>query len=183
MPASALAAIFQKARRFEEILAIYFKFARSIQSIRQNHAIEHATIHLLAARFQRVALAGLSDPWGFTLYGRVPKEAVEEAVGEALRRLKAGEEEIAYHPNCGTNLTTSIFLATAAALVGSAGRRRSLFDKATTTTGLVTLALLIAGPLGMRLQRLTTSAAVDGVGLAKIVPVGEAHRITFKRSG
>ena len=162
MPANAVVAVFQKTRR--------------------HHAIEHATIHLLAARFPRVTLGGLSDPWGFTLFGRVPREAVEDAVGEALLRLKAGEEEIAYHPNCGTSLTAKVLLATTAAIVGSAGSRRTLLEKVTVTAGLVTLGLLIAGPLGMRLQRLTTSAAVDGLGLAEIVPVGEAHRVTFSSS-
>ncbi len=154
-----------------------------LKRIRQHHAIEHATIHLLAARYPRVALAGLSDPWGFTLYGRVPEEAVEQAVGEALQRLQAGEEEIAIHPNCGTNFTTSIFLATAAALISTAGHRRTFLDKVTSTAGLVTLALLIAGPLGMRLQRFTTSAAVGDRWLAQITPVAigsrQAHRITF----
>ena len=106
---------------------------------------------------------------------------VEEAVGEALQRLQAGEEEIAFHPNCGTNLTTSIFLITAAALIGSAGNRRTFLERVTITTGMVTLAVLVAGPLGMRLQRVTTSAAVDGLSLANIAPVRDAHRITFNR--
>jgi len=153
-----------------------------LQQTRRHHAIEHATIHLLAARYPRVTLGGLSDPWGFTLFGRVSRESVEDAVCEALLRLKAGEEEMAFHPNCGTSLTTRILLATAAAIIGSAGSRRTLFEKVTLTTGLVTLGLLIAGPLGMRLQRLTTSAAVDCLGLADIVPVGEAHRVTFSSS-
>ena len=157
--------------------------AAIFQQTRKHHAIEHATIHLLAARYPPIALAGLSDPWGFTLYGRVSSQAIEEAVGEALRRLQAGEEEIAFHPNCGTNLTTSVFLVTAASLLGSAGNRRTALEKATITAALVTIALLVAGPLGMRLQRLTTSDAVDSLRLAKIVPVGEAHRITFNHSG
>ena len=154
-----------------------------LQRTRQHHAIEHATIHLLAARYPRTALAGLSDPWGFTLYGHVSVEAIEQAVGEAIQRLQAGEREIAIHPNCGTNLTTSILLASAAALIGSAGRSRTLLDKVTITIGLVTLALLIAEPLGMRLQRFTTSAAVGDRWPAQITPVsigrGQAYRITF----
>ena len=177
----ALAASLQQTRQFDDILAFCSQIARSIQNTRQNHAVEHATIHLLAARFPGIALAGLSDPWGFTLYGQVSWEAIEEAVREALRRLKAGEEEIALHPNCGTNLTTSISLVTAAALIGTGGRR-PLLSKLTLTAALVTVALLCAGPLGMRLQRFTTSAAVGGLGLAKIVPLGRAHRITFNRS-
>jgi hypothetical protein len=160
--------------------------AAILKQTRQHHAIEHATIHLLSARFPRVALAGLSDPWGFTLYGHVTRDAIDEAVGEALQRLQAGQEALAIHPNCGTNLTTSIFLATAAALIGSAGKRRTLLDKMTVTIGLVTLALLIAEPLGMRFQRYTTCAAVGDRGLAQITPLAvggrQAHRITFLTS-
>ena len=93
--------------------------AAVLQQTRQHHAIEHATIHLLAARFPRRVFAGMSDPWGFTLYGQLSSEAIEEAVGEAIQRLQNGEEELAFHPNCGTNLTVSILLVTAAAFLGS----------------------------------------------------------------
>lgn len=190
-------------------------FAAILQQTRQHHAIEHATIHLLAARFPRRVFAGMSDPWGFTLFGQLSGEAIEEAVGEALQRLQAGERELAFHPNCGTNLTTTILLVTAAALLGNVDWRRShlhpsdeahplgtagnlasprrqpgrrqtggsnsFLDKLTMTTGLITLALLLSGPLGMRLQRLTTLSAVDNRGPANVVPVrrGQAHRITF----
>ena len=192
-------------------------FAAILQRTRQHHAIEHATIHLLAARFPHLVLAGMSDPWGFTLFGHLSREAIEDAVAEALRRLQAGEEKLAYHPNCGTNLTTSILLVTAAALLGSIdwrhshlrppegapsldtegqpavserlsgrraiGRSRSLLDRITMTAGLMTLALLVSGPLGMRLQRLTTLTTVGDRELAKVVPVGDgrAYRITFAK--
>ena len=51
------------------------------------------------------------------------------------------------------------------------------------TAGLMTLALLVSGPLGMRLQRLTTLTTVGDRELAKVVPVGDgrAHRITFAK--
>ena len=97
--------------------------AAILQQTRQHHAIEHATIHLLAARFPRRVMAGMSDPWGFTLFGQLSTEAIEEAVEEAIQRLQDGEEELAFHPNCGTNFTTTILLATAAAFLGSVGWR------------------------------------------------------------
>ena len=51
------------------------------------------------------------------------------------------------------------------------------------TAGLMTLALLVSGPLGMRLQRLTTLATVGNRGLDKVVPVagGQAYRITLAK--
>lgn len=189
--------------------------AAVLQQTRQHHAIEHVTIHLLAARFPRRVFAGMSDPWGFTLYGQLSGEAIEEAVGEAIQRLQDGEEELAFHPNCGTNLTASILLVTAAAFLGSLdwrnsqlrppegtfplgeegnpaaraespvrrrpGRGRSLLDRMTVTAGLMTLALLVSTPLGMRLQRLTTLTAIGNRVLAQVVPLkrGQAYRVTF----
>ncbi len=192
--------------------------AAILQQTRQHHAIEHATIHLLAARFPRRVFAGMSDPWGFTLYGQLSSEAIEEAVGEAIQRLQDGEEELAFHPNCGTNLTTSILLVTAAAFLGGIdwrsshlhpsaetpplgeegnpvaretspmrnkpGSGRTLLDRMTVTAGLMTLALLVSTPLGMRLQRLTTLASIGNRVLERVVPVrrGHAYRVTFAES-
>lgn len=189
--------------------------AAILQQTRQHHAIEHATIHLLTASHPRRVIAGMSDPWGFTLYGRLSSDAIEEAVGEAVQRLQNGEEHLAIHPNCGTNFTTSIVLVTAAAFLGSFSLRDSHrgiegsagplntaeqpagddrpterhqpgvsslpLDRMTWTAGLMTLALLIARPLGMRLQRLTTRVPTGDLGHAKVVTVrrGQAHRITF----
>ncbi|MDE0632493.1 MAG: DUF6391 domain-containing protein [Caldilineaceae bacterium] len=187
--------------------------AAVLQQTRQHHAIEHATIHLLAARFPRRVFAGMSDPWGFTLYGQLSSEAIEEAVGEAIQRLQDGEEELAFHPNCGTNLTASILLVTAAAFLGSLDWRnsqlhppkgtcpleeegspaartespvrrrpgRSLLDRMTVTAGLMTLALLVSTPLGMRLQRLTTLTNIGDRVLARVIPLkrGQAYRVIF----
>lgn len=145
---------------------------RAVKRTRQRHAIEHATIHLLSARFPRVVVAGLSDPWAFNLYGRLPREAIELAVGEALLRLQAGEKEIAIHPNCGTSFLTSVLLATGAALVGAAGNRRSLVERTAVAAGLIAFALLLATSLGLRFQRLTTSGSVGALGLVKVEPQG-----------
>lgn len=189
--------------------------AAVLQQTRQHHAIEHATIHLLAARFPRRVFAGMSDPWGFTLYGQLSSDAIEEAVGEAIQRLQDGEEELAFHPNCGTNLTAAILLVTAAAFLGSVDWRNShlpspagtfpsgeeespadrdaspvrrkpgggkpFLDRITVTAGLMTLALLVSTPLGMRLQRLTTLTNIGNRVLAQVSPVkrGQAYRVTF----
>ncbi|MCY3709806.1 MAG: DUF6391 domain-containing protein [Caldilineaceae bacterium] len=187
--------------------------AAVLRQTRQHHAIEHATIHLLAARFPRRVFAGMSDPWGFTLYGQLSGEAIEEAVGEAIQRLQDGEEELAFHPNCGTNLTASILLVTAAAFLGSIDWRnpqlrlpkgtfplgeegspaartespvrrrpgRPLLDRMTVTAGLMTLALLVSTPLGMRLQRLTTLTNIGDRVLARVIPLkrGQAYRVIF----
>ena len=154
-----------------------------VRRTRQHHALEHATIHLLAARHPYVSLAGLSDPLGFTLFGGVATEDVRQAAQEALLRLQAGESNLAIHPNCGTNLVTSVVLATAAAFLGSAGQNRRWLERMTTTGFLVLAALFLAGPLGMHFQRYTTLADVGDRFLLSVEAIstgpGQAHRITF----
>ncbi len=153
--------------------------ASILRRTRQHHAIEHATIHLLAARHPHVAIAGISDPWGFTLYGNVDVEDVRQAVSEAMLRLQAGEKGLAIHPNCGTNLTTTLVLATTAALLGTAGRRR-LADKVTLTALLLTGALFLAQPLGLRLQAYTTLADIHDRWLANIEPLARGRRKAYR---
>ncbi|MER3469342.1 MAG: hypothetical protein C4314_05250, partial [Thermoflexus sp.] len=59
-----------------------------VRRIRRNHALEHATVHLLSQRFPGQPMAGRSTPSGFYLYGNVPMEAVVAAAHEALERLR-----------------------------------------------------------------------------------------------
>lgn len=151
-----------------------------VRRTRQHHAIEHATIHLLAARHARTAIAGLSDPWGFTLYGDVDETAVQRAASEALLRLQAGELSLALHPNCGTNLTTNVVLVTAAALLGTAGKQRSFLDRLTATAFLVMAALFAAQPLGMRLQRYTTLPEVHDRWIVSIDPIVRGNRRAYR---
>jgi len=154
-----------------------------LRHTRQHHALEHATIHLLAASNPYVPLAGWSDPLGFTLFGKVATEDVWGVAREALVRLQAGESALAIHPNCGTNLTTSVVLVTTAALIGSAGSQRKLADRITSTGLLVMGALFLSGPVGMRLQEYTTLADVSDRWLLNVekLPVGrgQTHRVTF----
>lgn len=94
----------------------------AISRIRRNHALEHATIHLLAARFPQRPIVGRSDTGGFTLFADLPTEAIEEAAAEALARLRDGDRRMALHPNCGTNLLTTGVLTGSAAFLGLAER-------------------------------------------------------------
>lgn len=89
----------------------------TINRIRRNHGLEHATIHVLSEGHKRFSAQGNSDHRGFHLniYGDVTEEEVAAAVAEAHRRLRAGERHLAVHPNCGTVLVTTALLATLAA--------------------------------------------------------------------
>jgi hypothetical protein len=134
--------------------------------IRRNHALEHATIHLLSSRPVRTALVGRSDGRGFYLMGEVTTDEVERAVLQALARLQAGEARLAIHPNCGTNLVTGAALAgTASFLVAGMTRRRrwtDWLDQLPLALLAASLGLIIAQPLGTLLQRRITTEARPG---------------------
>lgn len=130
-----------------------------IRNTRQHHAIEHAALHLLATRVTGRRMAGVSDPFGFTIVGAPDAEVVRRAVSDAMLRLQAGDHHLAIHPNCGTNLATTALLVTVAALVG-ASNQRNLPDRFLRALLLVLPVLVLAQPIGMRLQHYTTLADI-----------------------
>src|SRR5215831_10052320 len=79
--------------------------------IRQNHALEHATVTLLTRDRPELAVSARSNARGFTIYADLDPSLVRRACQEALWRLKSGEAELAIHPNCGTNLAVGMSLA------------------------------------------------------------------------
>jgi hypothetical protein len=156
-----------------------------VSRVRRNHGLEHATLQVLAERNPKMRAAGYSDVNGFWLLGDVETPEVEEAVNQALTRLNAGESHLAVHPNCGTNLVTTGFLAGSFAWLGMIGTGRSFRDKFERwpfIITLVTLGVMIAQPLGPFIQsRVTTSPASAGLRVKNIEKVkrGEmpVHRI------
>jgi len=155
-----------------------------VRHTRQHHAIEHATLHLLAARHPGQRMAGYSDPGGFTLVGDLTPENVRRAVADAMLHLQAGESALAIHPNCGTNLATTCVLVTVAALAGSSGRQRSLLGRFAGALLLVLPALVASQPLGLRLQHYTTLASVGDRWIKRIHPIDvmgfTLHRVAFE---
>ena len=150
---------------------------------RRNHALEHATIHMLARKYSDKNLAGHSNPTGFFLFGDMSTQDIRSAVDEAMSRLRAGERELAVHPGCGTNLATSMVLPMTLASVpfqGTRSNRRLL---------LIPVALMFAvfgyvlsKPLGPWLQRnVTTEADLGNLQVREIIPVRKGvHRIITK---
>jgi hypothetical protein len=132
-----------------------------VSRLRRNHALEHATIHLLSARYPWGTFIGRSDTQGFYLIGDVAGSAVLQAAEEALNRLRAGEARLSIHPNCGTNLLTSGLLGASAAFAAFAGTSsaRSRLSRLPMAVLLTALALLVAQPLGTALQRSVTTQA------------------------
>jgi hypothetical protein len=136
-----------------------------LSRIRRNHGLEHATLHILAQRFPGVPMAGHSTAAGFRLLGDIPTEAVQSAVEEALRRMRAGEAKLAVHPNCGTNFVTAgtlSGLAGAAAMLGAGRRPRDKAERIPMAIILATLALMAAYPLGLKLQERVTTSGKPG---------------------
>ncbi len=155
-----------------------------VSETRRNHALEHASIHILSARFPGRALAGHSNPTGFFLIGELPTEHVREAVTEALTRLQNGESELAIHPSCGTNYIVSGGLAALFAFVGMLGTKnnRQRLERLPLLVLLSALAYMISQPLGPALQKqVTTDANPNGLTIVDIYPVAKnIHRIVTR---
>src|SRR3972149_2408845 len=89
-----------------------------ITSVRRNHALEHATISVLASRLGRdIRLVGRATRNGFYLYGDMTPEQVRESTIEALHRLRRGESHLAVSPMCGTNLAVAGILGGGSSLL------------------------------------------------------------------
>ena len=130
-----------------------------VARVRRNHALEHATIHVLAEKHRPLKVVGRSTFSGYYLYGNLTTEAVTEAAQEAASRLRAGEHHLAIHPNCGTNLVAAgsmAGLATFAVLSNSKRRKLELLPNALLAA---TAALVLARPVGPRLQAYVTTLA------------------------
>jgi hypothetical protein len=152
-----------------------------ILETRRNHALEHATLHMLAARHPRRAMAGHSNPTGFFILGDVPTEDLQAAAGQALTRLQSGEAGLAIHPGCGTNLATSALLAATLAWIPLRGRK-SVFGRLAILPFALLLAALgfaLARPLGPKLQeRITTEADPGAMQIVEIRPIRKGvHRV------
>lgn len=155
-----------------------------ILETRRNHALEHATIHLLARKHPGKPLAGHSNPTGFFLLGDLPTQQVWESVTEAHGRLKAGESELAIHPGCGTNLATTVFLSATFAWAPLRATRSMLLRFLLIPFAL-TFALVgfrLSKPLGPWLQKhITTEADLGNMQIVDIVPIRNGvHRVITK---
>ncbi len=160
---------------------------RTVNRIRRNHGLEHATIHVLSESRKRFSAQGNSDHRGFHLniYGEVTPDEVRAAAAEAQRRLRAGERQLAVHPNCGTVLVTTATLATLAAQAALTweqwrapagdGRGRSLTTAFNALPGAilaVVVALIVGRPLGLTLQeRYTVDGNIADLEIASVQPV------------
>ena len=147
-----------------------------ISRVRRNHALEHATIQVLTEQYPSLRLMGRSSLWGFYIYGDVPTAGVLATAQEGLRRLQAGEQRLAIHPNCGSNLVVAGVLAGLGAFLALGGvstkRTRSYLDlivRLPMACAAATLGIILARPLGPVLQaRVTTQSDVGDLRIVDI---------------
>jgi hypothetical protein len=147
-------------------------FGSLIARIRRNHALEHATIHVLSQRHRNTRVIGRSTTKGFTLCVNLPTEAVVRAAQEALQRMKAGQLDLAIHPTCGTNFVTGGLLAGLSAFALLTPRRRSLrewLSRIPLVLLTATLGFILGQRLGLILQaRVTTDARMGGLQIVGV---------------
>jgi hypothetical protein len=135
--------------------------------IRQNHALEHATITILSGMIPNLRISARSSSRGFIIFGDVDLGLLRRALDEALRRLQAGEAELAIHPNCGTNLVVGVSLLTAGTLLGMASSKTRTRLASTVFSSVAGLAA--ARPVGEYVQRhFTTLPDLQGVRVTDI---------------
>ena len=158
-----------------------------ILETRRNHALEHATLHVLAEKYPSRSMAGHSNPTGFFILGDLPTEDVQSAAAQALNRLRAGESNLAIHPGCGTNFATTLLLAGTFAWLVLRGAK-STFSRIIRIPFAILFAflgVLISQPLGPIIQqKITTDADMGNLQILEVRPSLRgrltAHRVITK---
>lgn len=144
-----------------------------VNSVRRNHALEHATISIMLSRHGPTRVVGRAVSDGFYIYGDIPTDRLRALADEALQRLQKGEAHLAVSPLCGTNIAVAGVLAGLGsyAALGGAGRRKLGGVSGAIIAAM--LAVLAAQPLGRLVQKhYTTSPDLEGVRIVSVKPGG-----------
>jgi len=155
----------------------------AVGRLRKNHAIEHATLHLLDRGSSRPRLAARSDWQGISFYGQVDAPTLERAIRAAISALSHGEARLAVHPRCGS-IPSVAGLLSLLALLGvhpASGDGHRLGSWASTALA-VSSAVLLARPLGEALQaRVLTDPQPAGARL-EVLRVGQLGPLAIHRA-
>lgn len=157
-----------------------------IGTVRRNHALEHATISVLADKLGHEArLVGRATNTGFYLYGDMTEDNVRESTLEALARLRRGERHLAVSPMCGTNLAVAGILAGISSLLALGNRSR--LERLPNVLLASMVAILVAQPLGRLVQKnLTTDPDLSDTEIASIKQggrrAGRFHKVETVRA-
>ncbi len=141
--------------------------------VRCNHALEHATLHVLQQKSKKIQLGGISDAGGFWIYGDIDATKLMEAAQEAQQRLTDGEQELAIHPNCGTNIAVGALAGGGLAwlsFLGAQGKFGKWLRRLPLAVLLGVVGYKLARPYGPKLQeQITTNADVSGLEIIEVV--------------
>ena len=150
-----------------------------VSRVRRNHALEHATLQVLTEEHGTARLMGRSSFWGFTIYGEVDTEELLDAAREGLRRLKAGQQTMAIHPNCGSNYVVAGTIAGLGAFFALGGfsydedeRFLDRVARLPLACAVGTLGVILSRPLGNAFQAHVTTEA----------DIGDLHIVGATRS-
>ena len=154
-----------------------------ILETRRNHALEHATLHMLA-RTRNINMGGHSNPTGFFIFGDLRIDEIRSALNEAYSRLRAGEKGLAIHPGCGTNMVATAFLPGTLAWLPFQGVRSTRVRLLLIPIALVlgVIGFLLSKPAGTWMQRhVTTEADLGNMQIVDLTFVRKGvHRIITK---
>ena len=139
-------------------------------AVKQNHALEHATIVLLSKKFPEARFSGISFAAGFFVFGDVPTEAILPTAQEALHLLRTTQPELAIHERCGTNLAVAGMLTGLSAM--AVAKMRRPYNTVNNVILASTAALVLARPLGLTVQRyLTTQTPNESMRILTVTPM------------
>ena len=145
-----------------------------ILKTRRNHALEHATLHLLAEKYPNVSMGGYSIASGFFIFANLSEDAVRNAAADALARLRSGESQLAIHPGCGTNFAialTAAWIPFRSMFYGKAPLRKKLW-RLPFALALSFMAYALSRPLGpLAQEHITTEAEVGDMEILAVAPL------------
>lgn len=142
-----------------------------LSHIRKNHALEHATIHLLNEAKPNVSFSGYSFVHGFWIFGKAELQDVQKAAEMAYARMKNGEKKLAVHPGCGTNIAVIGLCTAAAAMITTLGNSDddSRLERFSSMTTAGMIGALAGRPLGPKIQKnITTDANMKDLSIVSI---------------
>lgn len=158
---------------------------KEILMLRQIHALEHATVWILSASHSSTGftsteypldnafLGGLSTEKGFYLYGDVNLIDLQRAVRTALRRLTHGEDDLAIHPRCGTNVSVEMLLTAAFGLSMHLLLPRGFIEQIIGLAIAATAAAQLAPDLGSLTQKYLTTAVPFNLEIENIAATSD----------
>ncbi|HOU19108.1 MAG TPA: DUF6391 domain-containing protein [Flexilinea sp.] len=142
-----------------------------VNHVRKNHALEHATVHILEKKFPDKEFAGYSVERGFWIIGKLSIQEIQEAADAAFARLSHGEKDLAVHPGCGTNLATASLLTSVSAVLTFIGTKseKDRLKRFSSLLLISSMAIQVSKPLGFAIQRnLTTDPDMNGMEISGI---------------